>query len=272
MPANIHKRGKCGFLSWCLLSLLAHAGFQARHQQIVDWTYGSTAVLKYCSRCTCSSFPRGRFSNCSFDRAIFHTQPQPTSKTEEADVQTEVCSTRLQHGATLQHEGPVTAPLLQSTQKAWHGETEWQEVFAHHVQIGALLQLQGVVGGLYCRTHKLDSMVNVVKGSCEFESCNKRPIFNNPGATGGRYCSAHAEPGMVDVNSKKCGHVGCSTVPVFNFRGASVGCYCNTHKLQSMVDVANKRCEYDGCHSRAVGYRSGSSQRRLCAMHKRSQG
>ena len=72
---------------------------------------------------------------------------------------------------------------------------------------------------------------------CIFENCNKRANFNLEGQKNGIYCSTHKLEGMINVLSKTCVFEGCRKQPVFNLEGTNKGIYCTTHKLEGMINV-----------------------------------
>lgn len=67
-------------------------------------------------------------------------------------------------------------------------------------------------------------------------------VFNFPFERGGIYCKRHRSEGMVDVISRKCLHSGCTTFPTYNSPGKKGGVYCSKHALDGMINVKHKKC------------------------------
>ena len=129
----------------------------------------------------------------------------------------------------------------------------------------------GETKGLYCKTHKLDGMVDVVHTRCIHDGCNSlSPKFNKVGETKGLYCETHKEDGMIDVISKRCIHDGCDSIcPKFNKVGEKKGIYCKPHKLDGMVDVINPRCIHENCNSQSPVFNTvGGKKGIYCGTHK----
>ena len=127
---------------------------------------------------------------------------------------------------------------------------------------------EGETKGLYCNTHKLDDMVNVVNKRCLHEGCKKQPHYNYEGETKGLYCNTHKLDDMIDVTNKRCLHEGCKKQPNYNYEGETKALYCSIHKLDDMVDVISKRCIHEGC-KKARGYNyEGETKRLYCNTHK----
>jgi len=124
----------------------------------------------------------------------------------------------------------------------------------------------GQTKGLYCSSHKLEGMVNVVDKLCE--SCDKRAIYNHPGHTKGKYCMAHQNTGMINVKLKRCAELGCYTTPIYNVVGSSTAKYCSEHKEDSMVNVVSKRCHQDECERIAQFNLEGEKTGKYCSIHK----
>ena len=83
--------------------------------------------------------------------------------------------------------------------------------------------------------------------------CKKKATFNKVGETKGLYCGTHILDGMVNVISTRCIHDGCNSIsPKFNKVGETKGLYCGTHILDGMVNVISSRCIHDGCDSVVV--------------------
>jgi len=55
---------------------------------------------------------------------------------------------------------------------------------------------------IFCKTHKLPSMVYIKRKKCLFNNCNSFPYFNFSNEISAIYCSKHKLNGMINV--KKC--------------------------------------------------------------------
>ena len=53
------------------------------------------------------------------------------------------------------------------------------------------------------------------------------------------FCKKHKLPSMIYVKRKKCLHLGCNTIPCFNYPTETKGLYCSKHKLHNMIDIRN---------------------------------
>jgi hypothetical protein len=93
--------------------------------------------------------------------------------------------------------------------------------------------------GLYCLTHKLDNMVNVINKKCMFEGCKKQPNYNSENEPKALYCATHKLEGMVDVKSKKCIHEGCKKQPVFNSENETKNTQGECQRGQFQRTIAN---------------------------------
>ena len=102
---------------------------------------------------------------------------------------------------------------------------------------------KGETKGLYCSSHKLEGMVDIIHKTCIHEGCKIQPVFNKEGETKALYCSSHKLEGMVNVVSNTCIHEGCKIQPVFNKEGSTKPLYCSTHKLEGMVNIKDKKCK-----------------------------
>jgi hypothetical protein len=122
--------------------------------------------------------------------------------------------------------------------------------------------------GLYCGTHKLTDMVDVVNKRCIHSDCTTRPAFNNVGQKVALYCSTHKLTDMVNVVSKTCIHPLCTKIAAFNLVGQKVALYCGTHKLTDMVDVKSKRCIHPLCTTRPTYNIVGQKVALYCNTHK----
>jgi hypothetical protein len=80
---------------------------------------------------------------------------------------------------------------------------------------------------IYCSSHKLDFMVNVISKTCIHPGCKIRPNSNHEGETKPIYCSSHKLDNMVDVRSKTCKSTWCLTTVKNKYDGYCLFCYMN---------------------------------------------
>lgn len=122
----------------------------------------------------------------------------------------------------------------------------------------------------YCKSHKLDDMVNIVNHICEYDGCNTLSTFgyNINGKNIYKCCALHKIDGMVDIKSKKCEYDGCHVRPSYNYRETQNAKYCLTHKLDGMVNILSKKCEYDECNVQPSYNYAGQTCAKFCKTHK----
>ena len=94
--------------------------------------------------------------------------------------------------------------------------------------------------GIYCKEHKLDSMIDVKNIKCIHGTCKTRANYNYPNFKKGQYCSKHQKDGMVNVIYRLCEHEPCGRIPQFNLPGERKGVFCALHKTPEMVNVKKK--------------------------------
>lgn len=122
---------------------------------------------------------------------------------------------------------------------------------------------------MYCKEHKEDGMLNVIKKTCHADGCQKQPRFNLRGQKKGKFCSGHKEEGMVDMFSKTCKEDGCGIAyAIYNYITERKGIYCKTHMKAGMVDIKNKQCEEEGCHKQPRFNYETEARGRFCMEHK----
>jgi hypothetical protein len=122
--------------------------------------------------------------------------------------------------------------------------------------------------GIYCKTHKLKEMIDVVHRTCFISSCSTRPSYNNINEISGKFCKEHKMDNMINVVDKTCLITTCLIQPVYNIKGSSVPLYCKKHKLCSMVDIINKRCQRTGCSKYPIYGYMKDKKRIFCKDHK----
>jgi hypothetical protein len=124
-----------------------------------------------------------------------------------------------------------------------------------------IYNIEGETTALYCSTHKLDNMINVISKTCVHPGCKTIPHYNIEGETTALYCSKHKLDNMINVKSKTCVHPGCKTIPHYNIEGETTALYCSTHKLDNMINVISKTCKANYC----LGTRASSKYKDYCA-------
>ena len=122
--------------------------------------------------------------------------------------------------------------------------------------------------GIYCGSHKLEGMFNIIDKTCIFENCKIIPIFNNLGEKKGIYCGSHKLEGMFNIIDKTCIFENCKIIPIFNNLGEKKGIYCGSHKLEGMVDVKNKMCIFENCNKHPAFNYEEAKERLYCGSHK----
>ena len=132
----------------------------------------------------------------------------------------------------------------------------------------ANFNLEGQKNGIYCSTHKLEGMINVLSKTCVFEGCRKQPVFNLEGKKIATHCASHKLEGMINVLSKTCVFEGCRKQPVFNLEGKKIATHCASHKLEGMINVLSKTCVFEGCRKQPVFNLEGTNKGIYCTTHK----
>lgn len=117
----------------------------------------------------------------------------------------------------------------------------------------------------YCKTHRLEGMVDVKSKRCLYDGCTKRPSY---GFDGNKpvYCVSHYVEGMVNVHCKHCLYDACKKQPSYGFDG-NKPVYCALHYVEGMVNVKSKRCEHDNCKKRASFSFKGNKPQ-YCGLHR----
>jgi hypothetical protein len=122
--------------------------------------------------------------------------------------------------------------------------------------------------GLYCKTHKLDEMIDVINEKCLFENCVKRPSYNYFGEKERKYCVKHKLENMVNVKHKKCVFENCNTIPAFNFENIKKASHCSIHKLEGMINVVSVRCVFENCNTIPKYNFKNYKHGKYCVSHK----
>jgi hypothetical protein len=128
---------------------------------------------------------------------------------------------------------------------------------------------EGIKNALYCASHKLVGMVDIKNTTCIYPECKTQPTYNTEGIKNALYCAKHKLVGMVNVKSKTCIYPDCKTQPTYNTEGIKNALYCASHKLVGMVDVVSKTCIYPECKVRPTYNTEGNKNALYCASHKK---
>ena len=118
---------------------------------------------------------------------------------------------------------------------------------------------------LYCRTHNVKEMNNVINERCKNDSCKKIPNYNYENLKA-LYCKEHKLDGMIDVKNKRCKNENCYIIASFG-NELNKALYCNEHKLEGMEDVKSKRCKFENCKRRPT-YNYENLKALYCKEHK----
>jgi hypothetical protein len=128
--------------------------------------------------------------------------------------------------------------------------------------------VEGETNALYCVSHKLEGMIDVIHKTCIYFNCKVRPSYNVEGETKALYCASHKLEEMIDIKHKTCIYPNCKSRPCYNVEGEKNALYCATHKLEGMIDVKHKTCIYPNCKSRPNYNVKGEKNALYCATHK----
>ena len=126
----------------------------------------------------------------------------------------------------------------------------------------------GKTKGLYCSSHKLNGMIDVINKPCIHPECKTIPHYNNAGEIKPVYCFAHKMPEMVNVKSKTCVHPDCKTRPTFNIACETKPLYCSEHKVDGMINVTNKTCVHPDCKTQPSYNKESETRAMYCSTHK----
>jgi len=122
--------------------------------------------------------------------------------------------------------------------------------------------------GRFCAKHRLDDMVDIRHDKCEFEGCGVSPSFKFESDSACRFCSDHRLDGMIDGKHRKCAETGCNTAPSYNYEEEYLPLYCLDHRLDEMVDVIHKRCKETGCIRRPLCNFPNETHGIYCVTHR----
>jgi len=124
------------------------------------------------------------------------------------------------------------------------------------------------IKGLYCKTHKLEHMIDITHKTCIHENCLSRPNFNFINELQPLYCSIHKLENMVDIIHQKCIFNECYIRAHYNYINEKKALYCSKHKLDNMIDISNKKCIYEKCNSQPCYNNIGEQKALYCFKHK----
>ena len=94
---------------------------------------------------------------------------------------------------------------------------------------------------IYCKTHKLNNMIDIQNKKCKKDNCNKQPTFNYRTEKNGLYCFTHKLDNMYDIYEIKC--INCDKYAYYNYKNEKSPIYCKEHKLNNMIDIKSNRCK-----------------------------
>jgi hypothetical protein len=125
--------------------------------------------------------------------------------------------------------------------------------------------------GTYCETHKKIDIYNVKDKRCDFINCKKIASFNYENENTYLYCNEHKEPEMINLKSKKCIFDECKSLPSYNYENQTIKLYCGKHKLPNMIDVKHNRCIENNCEKEAFFNYINETKRLYCFAHKKNE-
>lgn len=118
----------------------------------------------------------------------------------------------------------------------------------------------------YCREHRKDGMISVVRKKCKIEGCLSYGIY---GIEKAEYCKEHKNDTMLNKSVKLCEDPSCVKQASYG-KGNESRKYCSEHKKDGMIDVVSSRCSYDGCNKVKPAYGIEGSVERYCSEHKKA--
>ena len=132
----------------------------------------------------------------------------------------------------------------------------------------SVYNIPGEKKGIYCKSHKLDGMINItLKRRCNELDCKKYPSFNFSNNAIPLYCNDHKKDNMINIITKRCIYDNCNTIPIYNYKGLKKGIYCKHHKLSDMINVKDNICIEEGCTIRANYNIKGNKKGLYCKIH-----
>ena len=126
--------------------------------------------------------------------------------------------------------------------------------------------IYGYEKALRCLDHKLLDMIDVKHKPCIVDKCKERPTY---GMEFGKptHCNAHKSYIMINVVSKRCKHIGCNSIPMYGLvQGKAT--HCVEHKTDEMKDVKHSRCNFEDCNIRS-SYGYEKMKPLYCITHKK---
>ena len=82
---------------------------------------------------------------------------------------------------------------------------------------------------------------------CKFNNCNIGPVYNYENEKQAIYCKSHKLDNMIDIKNKKCEFDNCNIRPSYNYENEKQAIYCAKHKLDNMIDIKNNKCKTELC-------------------------
>ena len=117
----------------------------------------------------------------------------------------------------------------------------------NNCNIGPVYNYENEKQAIYCKSHKLDNMIDIKNKKCEFDNCNIRPSYNYENEKQAIYCAKHKLDNMIDIKSKRCIFENCNIGPTYNYENEKQAIYCAKHKLDNMIDIKNNKCKTELC-------------------------
>lgn len=96
---------------------------------------------------------------------------------------------------------------------------------------------------MYCKTHQLENMINVLHPCCEKPGCK---IIASFGITKPIACSKHKTSEMNDLKNKLCTYEGCNKRALYGINKKTT-MYCYDHKEDTMTNVVHPTCLITEC-------------------------
>jgi len=100
---------------------------------------------------------------------------------------------------------------------------------------------------------------------CQIEGCNKKPVYGKIEDKKALYCRSHRVKDLIDVVCRRCIKYGCNKVPSFGLPGKKKkAIFCSDHKEEGMDNVRSTRCGFQGCKTVTNGSRYGRVCSKCC--------
>ena len=120
---------------------------------------------------------------------------------------------------------------------------------------------------MFCGTHSLFDMFNVVNRICKHIGCTTLASFAYFDKTPVIFCSEHKLVGMINIRSHACEYIGCTNRSAFGYIGEKP-IFCKKHKTKNMISRYIRLCKHNGCTKKAIYCQVWEHIRSHCAEHK----